>query len=88
MPALHEDIEDIPLLGYRPPPVVPLPSYREKHFIEVPRVPKSGPSAPQLIGIPLPRLPAPIPHRFTGQGDAACGHELFDIAIAQTEAEI
>jgi hypothetical protein len=87
-PTLHEDIEDIPLLVYRPPQIVPLPSYREKHCIEVPRVPRSGPSAPQLIGIRLPKLPAPVTHRFIGQGDAACGHELFDIAVAETEAEI
>jgi hypothetical protein len=36
-----------------------------------------------LIRIGLAELPAPTPHRFRGQDDAACGHELFDIAVAQ-----
>jgi hypothetical protein len=30
----------------------------------------------------------PIPHRLVRQNDAALGHELFDIPIAEAEAEV
>src|SRR4051794_20053213 len=49
-----------------------------------------GPSAltTELVRIQLPKLPAPIPHGFIGQKDAACGLELFHVAVAQAEAII
>jgi hypothetical protein len=36
----------------------------------------------------LSKLATPIAHGFIRQDHAAFGHELFDIAIAETEAEI
>ncbi len=40
------------------------------------------------MGIPLPTLPAPIPHGVIGQDDAASGRELFNALAAEAEAAI
>ena len=61
---------------------------REEHFIRMPLIARSSTPAAQLISIGLPELPAPIAHRFVREQNAALGHELFDISIAQAEAEI
>jgi hypothetical protein len=42
----------------------------------------------KLVGIGLPEFPAPRAHGFIGQADAAFGHQLFHVAVAQAEAEI
>jgi hypothetical protein len=54
----------------------------------MPLIARSSTPAAQVIGIGLPELPAPIAHRFVREQNAALGHELFDISIAQAEAEI
>ena len=71
----------------RPPQIVVLLVDREQHLIQVPRVARSRSTVTQLIDIGLPQLPAPIPHRFISEDDATFGHRLFDIAVAQAEAE-
>jgi hypothetical protein len=60
----------------------------EEHFIQMPLIARLSMPAAQLIGMGLPELPAPIAHRFVREQNAALGHELFDISIAQAEAEI
>jgi hypothetical protein len=60
-PALHQDIEDMAVLIDRPPEVMPLTTNREKDLIQMPRINSLGTPAPQLIGIRLPELPAPLP---------------------------
>jgi hypothetical protein len=42
----------------------------------------------QLIGLRLPEFRALTPRGFRCQREAAFGHELFDILIAQAEAEV
>jgi hypothetical protein len=70
-PALHQDIEHSPVLIHGPPEIVPLPIDGEEHLIQVPFVTWSRPSAPELIGIGLPKLPTPLPDRFIGHDDSA-----------------
>lgn len=65
---LHEDIQDVAVLIHRPPEIVPFTVDGEKHLIQTLRTPRSGPLVPQVMGIGLPALPAPIPHRSTGLG--------------------
>jgi hypothetical protein len=36
----------------------------------------------------LPELLTPVSHGFVRQKDAAFGHELFDVPVAEAEAEI
>ena len=87
-PALHEDIEDITVLVDGPPQIVALAMDGQKDLIQVPLVSRSGTPTAQLIGIGLPELSAPIAHRFIGQDDATCGHQLFDIPVAQAKAKV
>jgi hypothetical protein len=61
---------------------------REKHFIQVPFVSRSGPAAAQLIGIGLAEFATPIPHSFVRQGDPAFSHQLCDVTVAQAKAKV
>jgi hypothetical protein len=87
-PTLHEDIQHVPVLIDGPPEIVPLPIDGEEHLIKVPFVTWSRPSAPELIGIGLPKLPAPLPDRFIGHDDSAGEQQFFHIAVAEAEAEV
>jgi hypothetical protein len=87
-PALHEEIAHVAILVDRPPQIMALSVHGEEDVIQRPCVARPRPSAPPRMRICLPKLSAPVAHRVVGQGDAACGHELFDIAIAETEADI
>jgi hypothetical protein len=58
----------------------------EEDFVEVPLIPRPGPSAPQLIGIRMPEFAAPLPDRFVGDDDSTCKQQLFDVAVAEAEA--
>jgi len=62
--TLYQNIEDMAILIHRPPEVVPLPMNREKDLIEMPFVPQPGTMAPELIGILLAELQAPLSDRL------------------------
>jgi hypothetical protein len=85
---LYQDIEDMTVLVDGAPQVVALAMDGEKDLIQVPCVARSGTPAAQLVGIGLPKLSTPIPHRFIGQDDAAFGHELFDVPVAEAKAKV
>jgi hypothetical protein len=87
-PALDQDIEDIAGLIDSPLEIVPLTMNREQHLVQVPLVARSGTPAPELIGIRLRKLAAPLPDRLVAHRDAACKQQLFYIAVAETEAEV
>jgi hypothetical protein len=87
-PALHQNVEDIPLLIDRTPEVMTFPVDRQEHFIQVPLVAGLGPSMPELIGIPLAELAAPLSNRFVSHRDTAGEEELFHVAIAEAKPEI
>src|SRR5512132_4201270 len=67
------------------PEIVALAFDRQTHLIQVLFVPGSRASAPELIGILLPELPAPLADRFIRDDDAACKQQFFNIAVAQAE---
>ena len=50
--------------------------------------PGNGSAVTQPTGLRLPKLSTPIPHRLIAQDDTPFGHQLFDIAIAEAEAEV
>jgi hypothetical protein len=85
---LHENIQDVAVLIERPPQRVTFAVDGEEDRIQMPRIARSGTPAPELIGMGLPELPAPIAHSFARQQNAAFGHELFDVAVAQAKAEV
>ena len=77
-----------PLLIHRPPEVVAGASDRDEDLIQVPFVAWSGTLTAQLVGIGLPKLPAPVAYRLIRQDDPTCRHQLLDVSVAQAEAEI
>jgi site-specific DNA recombinase len=60
---------------------------RLAHF-QVPLITGSGAPPAALIGIGLPEFPAPIPHGFVRQQNAALGHQLFDVPVAEAKAKV
>jgi hypothetical protein len=62
--ALDEDIEHVTVLIAGKPQIMPFTIDRKKHPIQMPFVTRSRTPATQLIGICLPKLPAPLPDRF------------------------
>jgi hypothetical protein len=87
-PRLDQNFEGVTILIHCPPQVLTAPLDGQKHFVQVPLVPRPGRPATQCIGVRLPKLATPIAHRFICEDDAALGHQLFDVAIAQTKAEL
>jgi hypothetical protein len=57
-------------------------------LIQVPFVAWSRPAPPQGIGIGLAKLAAPLADRFIRYEDTTDAQELFDVAMAEREAEI
>jgi hypothetical protein len=86
-PALHQDIKHMAVLIHRTPEKVTFAVDGQKYLIQMPRISGSKTPATELIGIHLPEFSAPIPYRFVRQEDAAGGHRLFDVAVAEAEAD-
>jgi hypothetical protein len=61
---------------------------REEDFVEMPCVAGSGTSAPELGGRRLAELAAPFGDGFVGRDHPTGQQQLFDIAVAETEAEV
>jgi hypothetical protein len=59
---------------------------RQKNFIQMPWVPRLRATAPQPIGVIVPKLPTPWTDGFMGHGEAAFQQELFHVTGAQGEA--
>ncbi len=87
-PALDQDIEDGAMLVDRPPQIGRLAIDLQKDFVNMPLISRLRTSTTEVIGILLPELVRPPPHRFIAEHDAASGHQLFDIAKAQREPEV
>jgi hypothetical protein len=84
-PALPQDIQDMAGLIDRPPAVVPLTTNRATDLIQMPLITALGTPAPQLIGLCLPELQAPLPEGFVRHHDAVGAQELFAITVAEAE---
>jgi hypothetical protein len=69
--ALHQDVQHIPVLVDRAPEVLRRAVDLQENLIEVPFVARLGPAAAQLVRVLLPKLQAPLTHRFVGHHDAA-----------------
>jgi hypothetical protein len=67
---------------------VALTIHRQKHFIKVPLISRFGAAVPQLIGILLPKFPAPFADRLIRHDDPTSEEGLLHIAGAETEPEI
>lgn len=68
---LDQDIEHVPLLVHRPPQIVLFTLDRQTHFVHLPLVTRPGTAVPELIGIRLAKLAAPLADRLMGNGHPA-----------------
>jgi hypothetical protein len=87
-PSLHQHIEYSPVLVDGPPQVVTCAVNGQKHRIQMPRVPRSGVSTPELVGIRVPERPASMTNGFIGHHHASYTSSFFDVAVAEAEADI
>jgi hypothetical protein len=85
--TLNQDIEQIAVLIDSPPKILLFAADFKKHLIEMPFVASLCRASTHLVGILLAEFPAPVSNGFIGQYNAAGGHELFDITIAEREAK-
>jgi hypothetical protein len=60
----------------------------EKYLVQMPLVAGSGTLAPKFIRIRLAELAAPLPDGFIGHDNPTGEQQFFDIAVAETEAEV
>jgi hypothetical protein len=87
-PTLDPDIQDMIVLIQRPPPIVVCATNRQEYLIQVPPISTLRPSVSKLIGICLAKLTAPLADRFIRHNDATGEEEFFEVAVAETKAEI
>ena len=86
--VVDQKIQDMAILSDGPPAGVPGPIARQQHLVQVPRSAGSGTPAPELMGIGLPELQAPLPDGFLGHANPPGEQEFFHIPVAQAAAEI
>ena len=84
-PALPQNIEDVVILIDGPPQVMALTVNCEEYFIQMPFIPELRATAPQAIGIILPKLPTPLTDGFMGHSNTTLEQELLHVAVAQGE---
>src|SRR6266498_3476915 len=87
-PPLHQDVEYVSVLIDGPPQVVALLVDREEHLIHVPRVARPRTPPPELIGVLLATLQAPLAARFVRHDHAADEQPFFHVAVTEIAAEI
>jgi len=85
---LDQDIQDVAILVHGSPQIMVFAIHLDEHLIEVPLISGSRTSSTQLISVCLAELEAPFSDRFIGNYNATHSHNLFDIAIAESKAEI
>ena len=86
--ALYQDVQHMAVLIHRPPEVVALAIDGEKDLIEMPFVTGLRTPMAELIGILLAKFATPFPNRFIRDDDATGKQQLFDIPVAEAEAEV
>ena len=82
-PALHQDIEQVPLLINRPPELVQFTVHFKKHLVELPCITCLSMAATELVGILLPKLLAPLANRRVRHDNPSSGQQLCASAIAE-----
>ena len=87
-PRLHQDVEDVTVLVYRPPQVLLTTVQRDEQLIEVPRVPEAPTPVPEPSGIRAAERATPPSDRLVGDCDAPLGQEVLDVTKTEAEAKV
>src|ERR1700748_3068102 len=86
--ALHEDVENEPLLIARAPEPMLLAGDGDDDLIQVPLVAALGRAPTNAVGELAAKFEAPLPDRLIGHRDAASRQHLLNHAQAQREPKI
>ena len=54
----------------------------QKHFIQVPCIPRLRATTTQPIGVVLPKLPTPLTNSFVGYSNATFEQEFLHVTVA------
>ena len=87
-PGGDQNVQHSPVLVNHPPQIVGLALDRDDHLVKMPRVTGAESPAVESVGVGLPELGAPSPHRFVGDHDPALEHHLFNVTQAQWETVV
>ena len=86
--ALHQDIQDVPVLFDGAPQIMLLAIDLQKRLVTVPLVARLRAASAQLMSELVAKSEALLPHRFVGHEHASRSQVLFDITKAEVEAMI
>src|SRR5258708_24438079 len=81
-------VQDIAVLVHGSPQVMSLATDREEDLVQMPLVATTRSTTAQFIGVRLPKLQTPLPHRFIAHDDPALCQKLFNITKTERETEI
>lgn len=87
-PALHDEVQNLAFVIDCSPQVHALSADPADHLIEMPARRWGQPTALQSTSNLRPELDRPAPDRLVAHVDSARRQELFDVAQAETEAEV
>jgi hypothetical protein len=85
---LHKDIQDFALAIDSPPQVHAATLDGDHHLVQVPPITGSRAQSAHITGDDWPKLEDPSPDRLVGDVEASLSQELFDIAVAEREAQV
>jgi hypothetical protein len=84
---LDEDVQYEPVLIHHPPQPVSLPKDLQLHLVDMPLVGRPRPASTELPGVGCAEPAAPEADGFVTDPNAALSEQLFDVTMAQVEAE-
>jgi hypothetical protein len=86
---LDNNIDYIIVLIHCTPQMAPVALSRDnRHFIHVPRIPKSSLPFAQLVRVSRTEFQAPLPDQFATNDDTTLGRHVFNIGKTQTKSMI
>ena len=86
--TLYQNIQDVAILVHGSPQVMILAIDLNEHLIQVSLVTGSRTTTAQFISVCLTELERPFTDRFVSYDHPTNGHDLFNVAKAQSEAEV
>ena len=88
LPTQHKNVDDITVLVDRAPEVVPLPANLHHYLIHEPRVAELAATFAEVVRIIGTEFCTPQPNRLVGNGNAAFGQQILDVAKAQLKTVV
>ena len=83
--ALHQDVEDIPILIDRSPEVVFFSTDSEYDLVHMPCIAATRTATTQFMRVGLPEFEAPLPYGFVGHNDPALCEKFLNRTDNESE---